>query len=292
MISSVAAMPAYSKQLAEYFGVRDITVMHSVVDTVGLNPLVMSLMLNGAGAICGMVEATKSPQKQTKPSLAITEFGFCDKGAHYVRELLEDRYSLISFHATGLGEKAACDLVGQGLFKAFIDLVPGGFSEWLLGGNRAAGADRLDAGVRQGKPYILTPCGFDMISCGPIQRRDQNDPLWVKRKLAERKLLVQDAIRVQARTSPEEVRTIAQEVSGKLNPAKNKKLVKFVVPTKGFSSLSVEGGALCDPACDRVFIDELKKNLDPQIEVIEVNTHINTPEFARAVVDALNKSMS
>jgi uncharacterized protein (UPF0261 family) len=150
----------------------------------------------------------------------------------------------------------------------------------------------LDAGVRQGKPYILTPCGFDMISCGPIQRRDQNDPLWVKRKLAERKLLVQDAIRVQARTSPEEVRTIAQEVSGKLNPAKNKKLVKFVVPTKGFSSLSVEGGALCDPACDRVFIDELKKNLDPQIEVIEVNTHINTPEFARAVVDALNKSMS
>jgi len=36
----------------------------------------------------------------------------------------------------------------------------------------------------------------------------------------------------------------------------------------------------------------LKKNLDPQIEVIEVNTHINTPEFARAVVDALNKSMS
>jgi uncharacterized protein (UPF0261 family) len=292
MISSVAAMPAYSKQLAEYFGVRDITVMHSVVDTVGLNPLVMSLMLNGAGAICGMVEAGKAPQKQTKPSLAITEFGFCDKGAHYVRELLEDRYSLISFHATGLGEKAACDLVGQGLFKAFIDLVPGGFSEWLLGGNRAAGADRLDAGVRQGKPYILTPCGFDMISCGPIQRRDQNDPLWVKRKLAERKLLVQDAIRVQARTSPEEVRTIAQEVSGKLNPAKNKKLVKFVVPTKGFSSLSVEGGALCDPACDRVFIDELKNNLDPGIEVIEVNTHINTPEFARAVVDALNKSMS
>jgi uncharacterized protein (UPF0261 family) len=292
MISSVAAMPAYSKQLAEYFGVRDITVMHSVVDTVGLNPLVMSLMLNGAGAICGMVEAGKAPQKQTKPSIAITEFGFCDKGAHYVRELLEDRYSLISFHATGLGEKAACDLVGQGLFEAFIDLVPGGFSEWLLGGNRAAGADRLDAGVRQGKPYILSPCGFDMISCGPIQRRDQNDPLWVKRKLAERKLLVQDAMRVQARTSPEEVRTIAQEVSGKLNPHKNKKLVKFVVPTKGFSSLSVEGGALCDPVCDRVFIDELNKNLDPGIEVIEVNTHINTPEFARAVVDALNKSMS
>jgi uncharacterized protein (UPF0261 family) len=292
LISSVAAMPAYSKQLAEYFGVRDITVMHSVVDTVGLNPLVRTLMVNGAGALCGMVEAAKAPQKETKPSIAITEFGFVDKGAHYVRELLGDKYSLISFHATGLGDKAACDLVGQGLFEAFIDLVPGGFSDYLLGGNRATGPDRLDAGIKAGKPYILSPCGFDMISCGPIQRKDQNDPLWVKRKLAERKLLIQDAMRVQARTSPEEVKTIAQEAAARLNQHKNKKLVKFVVPTKGFSSLSVEGGALYEPATDKIFVDELKRRLDPQIEVIEVDTHINTPEFARAVADALNRALS
>jgi uncharacterized protein (UPF0261 family) len=292
MISSVVAMPSYAKQLSEYLGVRDITVMHTVVDTVGLNPLVRTLMINGAGAICGMVEASKGPQKEeTKPSIAITEFGFCEKGAHYVRELLKEKYSLVSFHATGVGEKAACDLVGQGLFEAFIDLVPGGFSEYLLGGNRAAGPDRLDAGIKAGKPYILSPCGFDMISCGPIQRRDQGDPLWVSRKLAERKLLVQDAVRVQARTSPEEVKSIARETAKKLNEHPKKALVKFVIPTKGFSSISIEGGALHDPNCDRVFTEELKKNLDPQIEVIEVNSHINTPEFARSVVDALNKIM-
>ncbi|RJR33035.1 MAG: hypothetical protein C4576_29045 [Desulfobacteraceae bacterium] len=291
MISSVVAMPSYSKQLSEYLGVRDITVMHTVVDTVGLNPLVRTLMINGAGAICGMVEASKGPQKETKPSIALTEFGFCEKGAHYVRGLLEEKYSLVSFHATGVGEKAACDLVGQGLFAAFIDLVPGGFSEYLLGGNRAAGPERLDAGIRTGRPYILTPCGFDMISCGPIQRRDQGDSLWVSRKLAERKLLVQDAIRVQARTSPEEVQTIAREVAKKLNGHPNKALVKFVVPTRGFSSISVEGGALHDPACDRIFTEELKRSLDPQIEVLEVDSHINTPEFASALVDALKKIM-
>lgn len=291
LISSVAAMPAYAKKLAEYFGVRDITVMHSVVDTVGLNPLVKNLMLNGAGAICGMVEAYRPPAKEKKPSIALTEFGFCDKGAHYVRELLEEDYSIISFHATGLGEKAAVDLVGQGLFEAFIDLVPGGFSEYLLGGNRAAGPDRLDAGGKQGKPYILSPCGFDMISCGPIQRKDEGDALWTSRNLAERKLLVQDAMRVQARTSPDESRLIAREVADKLNRHENKKLVKFVVPTKGFSSLSVEGGALHDPVSDRAFIDELKKKLDPEIEIIEVETHINTPEFARAVVELLRQTL-
>jgi len=290
LISSVAAMPAYAKKLAEYFGVRDITVMHSVVDTVGANPLVRNLMINGAGAISGMVEEYEAPKKEEKLSIAITEFGFCDKGAHYVRESLEKDYNIVSFHATGIGEKAAVDLVGQGLFEAFIDLVPGGFSEYLLGGNRAAGPDRLDAACNQGKPYILSPCGFDMISCGPIQRRDEGDPLWVSRKLAERKFLIQDAIRVQARTSPEEMQTIARAVAEKLNKYKDKKLVKFVVPTKGFSSLSVEDGALYDPDSDKTFIGELIKNLDPQIETIQVDTHINTPEFARAVVEALEDS--
>jgi uncharacterized protein (UPF0261 family) len=291
LISSVAAMPAYGKRLAEYFSVRDITVMHSVVDTVGLNPLVRRLMVNGAGAICGMVEGYAPTQKEERPSIAITEFGFCDKGAHYVRELLEGNYNVISFHATGLGERAAGDLVSQGLFEAFIDLVPAGFSEYLLGGNRAAGPDRLDAGINQGKPYILTPCGFDMISCGPVQRRDEGDPLWVSRKLAERKLLIQDAMRVQARTTPEEMQTIARAVAEKLNKHMNKKLVKFIIPTKGFSSISGEGGALYDPVSDQTFIDELRRNLDPEIETIEADTHINTPEFARVVIDALEQTL-
>lgn len=292
LISSVAAMPAYAKKLAEYFGVRDITVMHSVVDTVGLNPLVRRLMINGTGAICGMVEAEAPAVQEEKRSIALTEFGFCDKGAHYVRELLEKDFNIISFHATGIGEKAAMDLVGQNLFEAFIDLVPAGFSEYLLGGNRNAGPDRLEAGINHGKPYILTPCGFDMISCGPIQRRDEDDPLWVSRQLADRKLLLQDAIRVQARTSIAEMQTIAQEVAARLNQGRNKNLIKFILPIRGFSSLSVEGGALYEPESDRAFIETLKQYLDDDISVREVDADINTPELARAVVEALDEALA
>lgn len=290
LISSVTAMPAYASRLAQYFSVRDITVMHSVVDTVGLNPLVRSLMVNGAGAICGMVESYEPPRKETKPSIAITEFGFCDKGAHYVRELLGQKYNFVSFHAQGLGDRAVEDLVGQGLFEGFVDMVPANLGEYILGGNRAAGPDRLDAAVNRGIPYILAPCGFDMISCGPLDRRDKDDPLWVSRKLAERKLLVQDAMRVQARTNTEEVKTIARAVAEKLNKHRNKKLVKFIIPTKGFSTLSVEGAALYEPETDRVFVDELRKSLDPEIEVVEVDVHINTTEFAKAITEALENS--
>jgi len=290
LISSVAAMPAYANRFAEYFGLRDITVMHTVVDTVGLNPLVRTLAVNGANAISGMVEGLEAPQKEKRPSIAITEFGFCDKGAHYVRELLEKDYDMVSFHATGLGDRAAVDLVSQGFFEAFIDLVPASFSEYLFGGNRASGPYRLDAAVNLAIPYVLSPCGFDMISCGPIERREKGDPVWVSRKLAERKLLLQDAMRVQARTSPEEMGETAKAVAEKLNQYKNKKMVKFVIPEKGFSSISVEGAALHDPASDEVFVIELKKQLDPEIKVSEVNADINSREFARAVVDALKES--
>ena len=64
-------------------------------------------------------------------------------------------------------------------------------------------------------------------------------------------------------------------------------MIKFVIPRKGFSSLSVEGGALYDPAADQVFIDALRRYLDPLIKILEVDTDINKPEFARVVVEAL-----
>ena len=88
------------------------------------------------------------------------------------------------------------------------------------------------------------------------------------------------------------MQTIAQEVANKLNQSKNKKLIKFVLPTRGFSSLSVEGGALYEPISDIAFIDTLKKSLDDDINVIEVDADINTLEFARAVVDALHQALS
>jgi uncharacterized protein (UPF0261 family) len=290
LISSAAAMPAYANRFAEYLGLRDITVMHPVVDTVGMNPMVKVVALNGANAICGMVEGFEPVKQQGKPSIALTEFGGCEQGAHHLRKLLENEYEFVSFHATGLGDQAAVELVDQGIFQAFIDLVPASFSEYLFGGNRGSGPNRLDGAINQPIPYILAPCGFDLISCGPLERRDKGDPLWTSRKLAERNLLIMDNFRVQARTSAEEMETLAKAIAEKLNKYTNKRMVKFVIPKKGFSGASAEGASLSDPIVDQVFVDALKRYVDPEISVIEVNTHINTLEFAQAVADALRNS--
>ena len=288
LISSAMAMPIHAEQYAEYFSVKDITVMHAVVDTVGMNVMVQTLALNGANAISGMVETGKIPHDGKKPSIAITEFGFCDKGAHYIRELLEKDFEIVSFHANGLGDKAAMDIIPQGIFAAFIDLVPGAFSEYLLGGNRGiSGPDRLDIAARLPIPYIFCPGGFDIISCGPLERKDRDDPLWTPRKLAKRKLYIQEPPRVQARMIASEAEYTAVSVAERLNRYDHKKRVKVVIPLGGFSSLSVEGSPLYDPEADEAFSAALKKKIDPAIEVIEVDSEINSREFAGAVAKSL-----
>jgi uncharacterized protein (UPF0261 family) len=290
LISSTAALPHYANLFAQYFSVSDITVMHTVVDTVGMNAMLRNLLVNGAGAICGMVESYEAPTKKTKPAIAITEYGFSEQGAHYVREQLESDFDLVSFHAQGIGDLAVEHMVAQGLFDGFIDLVPSAIGECILGGNRPSGPTRLEsAGVAE-IPYVLAPCGFDIVSCGPIERKDTGDPLWTTRKLADRKRFVQDTARVQVRTSPGEMKIFARVVAEKLNKYPNKKLVKFLIPTRGFSSLGAEGGALYEPETDQVFVDELKRQLDPEIQIIEVDTHLNTPEFARAVTQAFKET--
>jgi uncharacterized protein (UPF0261 family) len=288
LISSAVALPIHAEQFAGYFALKDITVMHAVVDTVGMNALVRTLAINGADAISGMVEGGGIKAQEQKPSVAITEFGFCDKGAHYIRELLQRDYEIVSFHAQGLGDRAAMELIPQGLFKVFIDLVPGAFSEYLLGGNRGtSGPDRLDIAAKLSIPYIFCPGGFDIISCGPIERKDRNDTLWTSRKLTERKLYIQEHPRVQARMSAEEMEFVASAAAEKLNRYERKARVKIIIPLRGFSSLSIEGGPLCDPASDGMFVLTLKRCLDPGIEVIEVDSDINSREFAEAVVGAV-----
>ena len=288
LISGATSMPVHASQFADYFSLRDITVMHTVVDTVGMNALVRTLAVNGANAIAGMVEGGGFSRKEGKPSVAITEFGFCDKGAHYIREILQPDFEIVSFHAQGLGDRAAMDLVPQGMFKAVIDLVPGAFTEYLLGGNRGvAGPDRLDLASHLPIPYIFCPGGFDIISCGPLERKDADDPLWTSRRLAERKLYIQDPPRVQARMSPGELKQAAVAAAEKLNAYERKERVKVVIPLRGFSSLSVEGGPLYEPETDNVFPVAMKSRIDPAITVTEVDSDINSPRFAQAVVNAL-----
>ncbi len=292
MVSSGAAMPSYA---GGFFGSSDIAIISSVVDMAGLHELSKSILVRAAGAICGMVEtdadAVIDSLKQTeRPLIAMTEFHYSDTCCNLIKQYLDEKgYKVIPCHAQGVGDRAMDKLLDQGIFDGVVDIVPSGLSEELFGGNRAAGPDRLEAAGKRGIPQIITPCGFEMISCGPLRRKDSGDPLWVSRNLANRSCYFHDAYRVQARTNADELRLVAKTVAEKLNKAKG--LVKFLIPKKGWSTLSVKGQPLYDPDADKVFVDELKKHLKPEIELRELEVHLNTPEFAIAVVEAFDEMM-
>jgi uncharacterized protein (UPF0261 family) len=289
MVSSTASMPAYA---AMYIGTKDITMMHSVVDISGLNDLTKAVLERAAGGICGMTAASDgaAKPKSTSPLIALSTFKFAEECGQHAMALLEKKgYTVIPFHAQGIGDKAMEELIDQGLFQAVVDLVPAGVSEELLGGNRAAGPHRLEAAGRVGIPQVITPCGFDMLSCGPLRRREKGDPLWTTRELAKRKIFIPDEFRVQARTSAEELLKVAASVAQKLNQAKGP--VKFLIPTKGWSTLSVGGADLHDPETDAVFAPALKEHLRPGIEVSELPMVMNSPEFSEALVEALEEMM-
>ncbi len=286
MLSSTAAMPAYA---GGYFGTKDIAMIHSVVDIAGSNPLVKDILKRAAGAICGMVEMGRGSQSLTRPSqkkglIALTEFKFSEECCAHVRHLLEENgFEVIPFHAQGTGDRAMEELIGDGLFQGVMDIVPAGVGEELLGGNRAAGPNRLESAGRLGIPQIITPCGFDMLSCGPLERGDRGDPLWVSKDIKNRKLFIPDAFRVQARTNSQELREIAREVARKLNRSKGP--VAILIPLKGWSSLDQEGMPLYDPEADQTFTHELKEHINSKIPIIELDLHLNTREFAEETVN-------
>jgi uncharacterized protein (UPF0261 family) len=304
MLSSTASMPAYA---GDYMGTKDITLMHSVVDIAGLNDLLKDVLVRAGGAITGMALAQAAAAAQEaerlakagpepvhrprKPLVAITEFKFSEGCCRILRESLVARgYDVIAFHAQGIGDQALDELIDQGWFDGVLDIVPSGLCEQLLGGNRAAGPRRLLAAGERGIPMIVTPCGFDLLSCGPLERRDRDDHLWKARGLARRQLFIPDSFRVQARTSREEVREVAREAAARLNKARGP--VKFLIPHRGWSNLSMPGGALHNPENDQPLTEELRRGLtSPQVELVELDMELNSEEFARIVLEKFEAMM-
>jgi uncharacterized protein (UPF0261 family) len=113
--------------------------------------------------------------------------------------------------------------------------------------------------------------------------------MWMNLGLAKRKIFIPDEFRVQARTTAAEVRKVAAQVAQKLNLSRGP--VKFLIPTKGWSSLSAQGAVLCDPEADAAFAPALREHLRSGIEVSELPMVLNSPQFAEAVVDALEGMM-
>jgi uncharacterized protein (UPF0261 family) len=275
MASPMAAHPAY---IDRYVGTRDITMHHTVLDIVKMNPLLKAQIVNAVGAVCGMVEMTQGPDIAfDKPCVAVSSFGFGEMAVQASLAMLEDAgFVPVVCHAQGKGDRAMEEMIRDGMFHGVLDLCTGGIVEHLFKGNRDPGPDRLMAAVETGIPMVLAPCGLDILSYGG--RADMLE------KTKDRVQYVQDAMRVQVSTTADELRQAADVIAARLDRAKGP--WTFLVPLRGWSSLDREGRPMHDPHADAAFVDRLKSRLDAPGRVREVDLNLYTPEFARAAVDA------
>ncbi|HYD75165.1 Tm-1-like ATP-binding domain-containing protein [Ramlibacter sp.] len=274
MASPMAAHPAY---IDKYVGTSDITMHHTVLDIVKMNPLLKAQITNAVGAICGMVELTQgSDIRFDKPCVAISSFGFGEMAVQSAVGLLEDEgFTPIVCHAQGKGDRAMEEMIASGAFHGVLDICTGGIVEHLFHGNRDPGPDRLKAAARAGIPMVLAPCGLDILSYGG--RADMLE------RTRGRPQVVQDALRVQVRTTAEELRAAADVIAERLNEATGP--WTFLIPLQGWSSLDKPGRPIYDPLADAAFVERLKLQLREPGRVKELDLHLYTPEFARAAVD-------
>jgi len=117
MVSTVA-----SRNMANIVGTKDVTMMHSVVDLLGVNSISGGVLDRAAGAICGMVQSQWNA-KTEKKRIALTMFGFITQAAEAIKQFLEDMgYEVIAFHANGTGGTAMEELTAEGYFDGILDL--------------------------------------------------------------------------------------------------------------------------------------------------------------------------
>ena len=156
MASPMAAHPAY---IDKYVGTADLTMHHTVLDIVKMNPLLRAQIVNAVGAICGMVEMTQGTRFAfDRPCVAVSSFGFAEMAVQAALGMLEEAgFTPIVCHAQGKGDRAMEEMIRAGAFHAVLDLCTGGVMENLFGGNRDPGPERLNAAAEAGRPR----CGHE-----------------------------------------------------------------------------------------------------------------------------------
>ena len=278
MVSTVA-----SRDMSNLIGTKDITVMHSVVDILGLNAVSKKILSNAAAAIAGMAKQGGKISSD-KPIIGLTSFGFITQGAMRVKTMLEGLgYEVAPFHANGTGGMAMEDLIDQGLISGVMDLALHEFADALYGGYCGdIGPGRLESAGRIGLPQLVVPGGLDCIVL------EFNSVETMPPDLRDRKVFWYD-FRSGVRTNREDMARLAATISGKLNRANGP--TRVMSPMKGFSEADAIGAPLYEPITNQAFLSALKSGLNPEIEVIEVNAHINDAEFAEAAVSTLNSMM-
>jgi uncharacterized protein (UPF0261 family) len=216
--------------------------------------------------------------------VAMSMLGTTTPGALRAKKILEDNgYEVVTFHQNGTGGIAMEDMISEGVFRGVLDLNLHEIGDRYVGGlHGAIRADRLTAAGAIGVPQVVAP--------GSGNYTVQGSPESLSEDMRRRKHFNYNPHLTLVRLVPAELIEVAKEIATKLNRATGP--VKVFIPLKGFSFPDREGLPHWEPAGNRIFIDALKKHLADSIPLVELDAHINDPEFIDPVIEAFMDMMA
>jgi uncharacterized protein (UPF0261 family) len=275
MVSTMA-----SGNVADYVGASDVTMMPSITDVAGINSISGRILANAAAAMAGMIAAPPVELGEQRPLIAATMFGVTTPSVTAARERLEGLgYEVLTFHATGTGGRAMEALMDGGFLAGVLDITTTELCDDLVGGVLSAGPDRLEAAGRLGLPQVVSLGALDMVNFGARET--------VPERFSGRNLYVHNPSVTLMRTTAEECAELGRRIARKLSAATGP--VALFVPLRGVSMIDAEGQPFHDPEADEALFAALRDGLDSErVELIELESNVNDPEFAAAMADKLH----
>ncbi len=260
-----------------FVGLKDITMIPSLVDVSGINRISRGVLQRAAAAVCGMVDAYVDDASD-KTLIAATMFGNTTPAVEVSRRILESSgYEVVVFPCSGTSGRVMEELISSGYIVGVLDMTTTEWADQLVGGVLAAGEERMDAAAELGIPQVVVPGCLDMVNFW--------EPASIPPQFRGRKFYRHNPNITLMRTTVEENRELGRILSEKLNRSIGKAAV--FLPLKGLSMIDAPGGAFWWPEADRALFESLKKNLRKDIPVHELDLNINEPAFARSCTQAL-----
>jgi uncharacterized protein (UPF0261 family) len=262
---------------------KDIVMVNSIVDIIGLNRVSREVLSQAARAMAGLVRYPgPAPEESDRPIVAATMFGVTTKCVERARKKLEGAgYEVLVFHATGNGGQAMESLIGEGLIAGVLDLTTTELADEHVGGFLSAGPDRLTAAGRAGVPQVVSTGALDMVNFYA--------PDTVPARFEGRTFYRHNPNVTLMRTTAEECAAIGAGIARRLSAARGP--VSVLLPARGVSAIDRAGQPFDDPSARRALHDAIRAGLPPD-RVSELDLHINDEAFADAAADRLLAMMS
>ncbi len=260
----------------------DLSMMLWPAGLYGLNNISRGVLNAAAGAISGAADVYAKQPVKKKKTVGITSLGTSQlKYVKALKPALEKRgYDVAVFHTLGMGGQAYEQAIKDGLIDVALDLSLVELVDEVVGGVTTAGKIRLKAAAEKGIPQI--------VGAGAIGNFFWFAGRPLPPELKNRKHHRHNQLLTIVAAETGDKAKVGRLVAERLNEAKGQTSV--VIPLVGW----VEGdrhprSPFHDPKGGKAFSEALKSNLKPGIKVIELDCHVNDPQFSEAVLNLFDE---